>query len=186
MRTILFLLVAACGGAAWAQTNLALPKGVPGQKTVITSDSGYYDNATRQLVYVGHVLVVDPRIKLQCDRLLVDVPEPGQPLKHLFAEATETNVVIDFVDEKQQNYHVTAANAVYAYGVVNSVTNETVTFTGTPGHAPRVVTSQGIINSEPLVWDRVARRFIFNHYSMELQQSITDTNNTSPVGNFLK
>ncbi len=184
MRTFLFLLLAACSGAAWAQVNLNLPKTAANAKTVITSDSGTFDNNTRQLVYLGHVVVLDPRITLHCDRLLVNVPEKSERLSHLSAE---TNVVIDFMDpEKHETNHLTANIAIYNYKVVNSVTNETVTFTGTPGHPPRVVTAQGVINSEPLIWDRAANKFIFKSYSMELQQSITDTNSTSPVGNFLK
>jgi lipopolysaccharide export system protein LptA len=184
MKTILFILLAVGSGAVWAQTNLALPKNPASAKTVITSDSATFDNNTQQQVFLGNVVVVDPRITLYCHRLLVIVPKKGERLSHLTAE---TNVVIDFVDpEKHETNHLTANIAIYNYAVVNSVTNETVTFTGTPGHPPRVVTAQGIINSEPLIWDRAANKFIFKSYSMELQQSITDTNSTSPVGNFLK
>jgi lipopolysaccharide export system protein LptA len=187
MKAILIMMLAAASATVWAQGNLAmpspsLPKGVSTQKTLITSDTGSFDNNTRQLIYIGHVVVTDPRIKLQCERLTVNVPENNQRLSRLSAE---TNVVIDFTDEKQQAYHVTSANALYEFSVVNNVTNETITFTGLPGVKPRVVTAQGTIKSEPLVWDRVARKFIFNGYEMEMN-SVTDSTNGSPMGNFLK
>jgi lipopolysaccharide export system protein LptA len=180
MKTILILSLAVCAAASWAQPSSVLPKIVPGQKTEIWSKTGFYDNNTREQVFLGEVRVVDPKIKLTCEQLTVNVPEPGQRLSRLTAE---TNVVIDFVDEKSkdQKYHVTAAMAVYSYSVVNSVTNETVTFTGLPGKPPLVDTAQGTISSEPLVWDRAAGRFVFKDYHMQLNQSLTDTNGPSPL-----
>ena len=180
MKTILILLLAVCASAGWAQTGASLPKIAPAQKTEIWSKSGYYDNNTREQVFLGEVRVVDPKITMTCERLVVNVPEAGQRLSHLTAE---TNVVINFVDEKSkdQKYHVTAALAVYSYGVVNSVTNETITFTGLPGKPPMVDTAQGTISSEPLVWDRAAGRFVFKDYHMQMNQSLTDTNGSSPL-----
>jgi lipopolysaccharide export system protein LptA len=61
MKTILFLILAACSGAVWAQANLALPKDAATAKTVITSDSATFDNNTQQQVFLGNVVVVDPR-----------------------------------------------------------------------------------------------------------------------------
>lgn len=186
MKAFLILLVMGVSAVSWAQTNMPLPtmpKIAPGQKTVIKAKTGSFDNTTRQLIYIGEVRVVDPRIKLECERLTVSVPEDGQPLSRLLAE---TNVVIDFADEKTAAaYHVTAAKALYEFTVVNSVTNSTVTFTGLPGRKPRVVTAQGVIRSEPLVWDRVASKFSFFDYEMEFE-SVTGGTNNSPMGNFLK
>jgi len=178
MRTIFICLLAATV-AALAQTNLPLPKVMPGQKTVITSDTALYDSNTRQLVYLGNVLVVDPRIHLTCDRLVVDVPEQGERLSRLSAE---TNVVVDFADENgaQQQYHVTADNAVYSYGVLNLKTNETVTFSGVPGRLPLVTTKQGTMSAEQIIWDRAAGRIQFRGYHGELP-SLTDTNSPSPL-----
>ncbi len=180
MKTILILSLAVCAGAGWAQTNTALPKIAPGAKTDIWSKTGYYDNNTREQVFMGNVRVVDPKITLTCERLTVDVPEEKKHLSHLTAE---TNVVISFADEKNstQKYHVTAALAVYSYSVVGSVTNETITFTGLPEQPPLVDTDQATITSEPLVWDRVAGRFIFTDYHIKLKQSLTDTNGSSPL-----
>ena len=180
MKTILILLLAVYAVAGWAQTGSLLPKIVPGQKTEIWSKTGYYDNNTREQVFLGDVRVVDPKITLTCERLTVDVPEEK---KHLSRLTAETNVVINFVDEKNstQKYRVTAARAVYSYTVVNSVTNETITFTGLPEQPPLVDTDQATITSEPLVWDRVAGRFNFFNYHIKLKQSLTDTNSASPL-----
>ena len=110
MKTILILLLAVYAVAGWSQTGSLLPKIVPGQKTEIWSKTGYYDNNTREQVFIGEVRVVDPKITLTCERLTVDVPEEK---KHLSRLTAETNVVISFVDEKNstQKHHVTAALA---------------------------------------------------------------------------
>lgn len=180
MKINLILWLAVYAGAGWAQTDSALPKIAPGPKTEIWSKTGYYDNNSREQVFLGEVRVVDPKITLTCERLAVIIPVDKQHVSHLTAE---TNVVIDFADEKSKNqkYHVTAAMAVYSYAVINAVTNETITFTGLPGKPPLVDTAQGTISSEPLVWDRTAGRFLFKDYHIQFNQSLTDTNGSSPL-----
>lgn len=161
----LLLLTGWCGVLA-AQTNAPAP--VPADKPVktststdtnapmqITSDSAEVDMVKRQAEYRGNVRVDRQDMKLTCGWMLVTLPEAGGRLDRVTAE---TNVVIDFTDEKGQTYHVTSAKAVYDFKVENSVTNETVTFTG----SPRVETSQSIIESEPMVWDRVKNKFFFS------------------------
>jgi phosphoribosylformylglycinamidine (FGAM) synthase-like enzyme len=71
-------------------------------------------------------------------------------------------VVVDFIDNKGQTNHVTAAQAVYDYKVVGAVTNETVTFTGNPVVEMPTMT----IFSEPLVWDRGANKYHFTEPKM--------------------
>jgi len=119
MRFFLILLLAGSCGLVWAQTNAPAEKKPPAQPTEINSDSADFDLNTRRVVYRGHVAVIDPKIKLNCERLVVDLPESGNHLSHISAE---TNVVIDLTDEKGDKYHVTSDSAVYAYSVVNSVT----------------------------------------------------------------
>ena len=178
MRTILILLLAAGGIAVWAQTNVLTQKKPPMQPTEINSDSADFDLNERRAVYRGHVEVIDPKIKLRCDLLVVDLPETGQRLSRVSAEM---NVVVDFTDEKGATYHVTATNAVYAYNVMNSVTNETVTFTGNP----LVETREGTISCEPLVWDRVKGHFLFGgvyKVKMLLDQNLGGSGtNASPM-----
>jgi lipopolysaccharide export system protein LptA len=120
------------------------------------------------------VLVADPKIRLKCEQLVVDLPEAGQHLSHV---AAETNVVIDFTDEKGAAYHVTAANAVYSYNVLNATTNEAIVLTG----APKVETADATITSEPLTWDRTTGHFIFSNPHMISRQNLGgEGTNASP------
>lgn len=179
---ILFLLLA-LRGASWAQTSLVSSNSPPAQKTIIESEAGYFDNTTRLMVYLGNVRVTSPELHLKCERLAVNIPEKGQRLSHLTAE---TNVVIDYMDLAQHDTnHITANLAVYDYRVVNSMTNWTVTFTGTPSNPPVVINSLGTIASEPLVWDGAKNKIIFIQYRTVLPINVTGTNNASPI-NFLK
>ena len=169
MKKILFLLMLAGCGIARAQTN------APSQPTLINSDSADFDLNARRAEYRGHVEVIDPKIKLDCDWLVVDLPAAGAHLNHVSAE---TNVVIDFLDEKGDKYHVTSDKAVYAYGVENAVTNETVTFTG----SPKVVTAEGTISCEPLIWDRAKGHFKFGGgYKMILKQNLDGSGGTNSL-----
>ena len=79
------------------------------------------------MFYIGHVVVIDPKAKLWCGQLTVDLPAEGGRPTNIVAI---TNVVIDTLDDKGQTNHITADKAVYTYSVLNSVTNETITFTG--------------------------------------------------------
>jgi len=161
-----------------AATNAtAVATNIPAAKvaTEISSDAADFDLNTRLAVYRGNVTVIDPQVKMTCERLVVDLPAAGAHLSHVVAE---TNVVIDFTDEKGQNYHVTSAKAVYDYQVEGSVTNETVTFTG----SPKVETAQSTIESEPMIWDRTRNKFQFispRMTSHEGLEKMTGTNNPS-------
>lgn len=179
MKKMIFLVMAGWCGVAAAQTNSPAPgapaTNAPAAKapTQINSDAADFDMTTRQAVYRGHVTVVDPQLKLTCEWLVVDLPAAGAHLSHVQAE---TNVVIDFRDEKGQTYHVTSAKAVYAYQVEGAVTNETVTFTG----SPKVETTQSTIESEPMVWDRMRNKFTFTAPKMisrEGLQNLSGSNN---------
>jgi lipopolysaccharide export system protein LptA len=160
-KIILLLTLGFCGLAA-AQTNgpLKLPANAPAAKarpqppTEIDSDAADFDLNLHQAIYRGHVLVVDPKVRLTCEWMLVNLPQGGEHLNHVLAM---TNVVVDFTNKKGEKYHVTSAKAVYDYKVVNAVTNETVTFTG----KPVVETANSTIYSEPMVWDRARNHFIF-------------------------
>jgi lipopolysaccharide transport protein LptA len=174
MKKTLLLLMAGWCGVAVAQTNPVSPAvpatNAPAAKapTQINSDAADFDLNTRQAVYRGNVTVVDPQVKLTCGWLVVDLPSAGAHLSHVVAE---TNVVIDFADGKGQTYHVTAAKAVYAYQVEGAVTNETVTFTG----SPKVETTQSTIESEPMIWDRVRNKFTFIAPKMISSQGMSNT-----------
>jgi lipopolysaccharide export system protein LptA len=174
MKKIILLLLAVAGGSALAQTNVPPKSPVPHQPTEISSDSADFDLNIRRAIYRGHVSVVDPKVKMQCEWLVVDLPASGGHLQNVNAE---TNVVIDFTDEKGQTYHVTSARAVYAYSLEGSVTNETVTFTGNP----KVESTESTILSEPLVWDRTANKFHFYNEQMYFKQNISGGGGTNGI-----
>jgi lipopolysaccharide export system protein LptA len=172
MKKIISILMAGWCGLAVAQMNTPLslrtnaPAARPHGPTQINSDAADFDLNIHQGIYRGHVLVLDPSVRLTCEWLVVDLPQGGEHLSHVVAV---TNVVIDFIDSKGQTNHVTAAQAVYDYKVVNVVTNETVTFTGNPV----VETPDMTIYSEPLVWDRAANKYHFTEPRMIPREGIS-------------
>jgi lipopolysaccharide export system protein LptA len=168
-KIFLLLLAAVCGAHARADQGT--------NQAVITSGSGYFDKNARRLVYYNHVQIDDPRVKLWCERLTLDLPPQGRPTNVV----AETNVMIDFIDEKGQTNHVTSDKAVYTFSVEAGKTNELVTFTGHKGQPPTVKTSDGTIYSEPLIWDRAAGIFHFNNEKVLLNQSLSGTNSLLPT-----
>ena len=171
MKTILILLLALGAGAAWAQTNS------PTNKMHIQAKTVSYDNNTHETIFLGDVLVTDPKIKLRCERLAVIMPQKGERLSHLTAE---TNVVIDVVEDNQAR-HITSHKATYDYSVVNSVTNEVIMFTGLPTQKPLITMPDGsVMSSEPIIWDRAANKIKFSDFH-GIMQSLTDSNSASPL-----
>jgi lipopolysaccharide transport protein LptA len=132
---------------ALVTTNAPPTPPAPPVATQISSDSWDYDNTTRQAVYHGDVRVDSPQTKLTCAQLTVDFPQQGGRINHIVAE---TNVVIDHTDEKGATNHITCDRMVYDYKVQDAVTNETVTFTG----SPQIVDAQGTNTADVIVWDR--------------------------------
>lgn len=150
--------------------------------TQIDSDSVDFDMNTnaRTATYIGHVRVDDPQMKLTCAWLLANLPQDGGHISHIVAE---TNVVIDFTDDKGQTNHATSDKAVYDYNVQGAVTNETVTLTG----HPLVVNVQETIRGEPIVWDRANNHFSAVNETMifhqNLDSAITGTNSSATSTN---
>jgi lipopolysaccharide export system protein LptA len=180
-KTLILLLAGGCG-LAWAQTNAPAP-GPPAQLTEISSDSGHFDGNTRQMIYLGHVFVTDAKTKLHCGQLIVDLPPNGGHPTNIVAE---TNVVIDALDDRGQTNHITADKAVYSYSVVNAVTNETITFTGSDP-MPKVENPQFIILGEPLVLNLVTKQYGGSNYKTIFKPNPNSGNgtNASPF-DFLK
>jgi lipopolysaccharide export system protein LptA len=174
MKKSIFLILIASGSWAAAQTNAPAAKVALRAPTQINSDAADFDLNTHQAIYRGHVRVEHPELKLTCGTLLVDLPTAGAHLSNVVADA---DVVIDFNDGKGQSYHVTAAKAVYAYKIENAVTNETVTFTG----SPKVETAQSTIESEPMIWDRAHNKFTFIAPKMISREAPGNSTNGLPV-----
>jgi lipopolysaccharide export system protein LptA len=178
MKKFLLLLFMCAGACLWAQTNASSGPNPPAQPTLVNSDSADFDLKIRRAIYHGHVLVVDPKLRLSCELLVLDLPQQGAGrLNHVLAE---TNVIIDFTDDKGVKYHVTSDKAVYQYNVVNSVTNETITFTG----HPRADMAEGIITAEPMIWDRGTGHFYGTDVRMISHQNLNapgSGTNASPL-----
>jgi len=126
-----------------AQTN-----SIPGGPAIITSAVGYFDENSRTATYIGNVRVDDPEMKLRCEWLVATMPPSGGRINHIVCE---TNVVIDTLQNGQTN-HITSDKAVYDYAVQAGVTNETITFTG----SPRIEDAQAITTGDPIVWNRTS------------------------------
>jgi hypothetical protein len=156
---------------SWAQTNA--PAAQPAEREVhISADSFHFDGITNQLVYIGHVVVLDPpKARLECERLTVFLPaDRGNPTNIV----AETNVIVDMVDEHGTN-HITAPKAVYTYQLLNPMTNivksatnvvygttnEVVTFSTFAGEEPwpRLVSPKMAVDADPIIFYVTKRVF---------------------------
>lgn len=160
MKIICLLFLAGSCGLLCAQTNSPAP-GPPDQEIGLHSDHFYFDGKARELVHYGNVVATNWEGQLTCERLTILLPPEGSAGDHPTSMVAETNVVLDVTKNGETN-HITSDKAVYAYGVVNAVTNETITFTG---HA-MATTSQYTATGEPLVWDNIAGRLYGTDYKM--------------------
>jgi lipopolysaccharide transport protein LptA len=145
----------------------------PRQPTRVESDSVDVDLTARKATYRRHVRVDDPEMKLTCENLTADLPQDGGHINHIVAE---TNVVIDFTDEKGQTMHATGDKMVYDYAVQNGATNETVTLTG----SPELENAQGKSTGDVIVWDRARNHLDITNPKIVFRQNINggmaDTN----------
>lgn len=164
---LIALLVVLIGGNLRAQTNAAAVTEPARAPTLINSDRADFDLTARRAFYYGHVYVDDPQMKLTSAQMIADLPQTGGHINHIVAE---TNVVIDFVDDKGATNHATSDKAVYDYNVEGTVTNETVTLTG---HA-KVKNPQGWLMGEPIIWDRARNLIHATGQTMLINQNISD------------
>jgi lipopolysaccharide export system protein LptA len=187
MKSIcLALLLAGCAAVS-AQTNAPVDKA---QQVEVSSEWGYFDGLTNQMVYIGHVFVTDnDKARLHCERLTVDVPRDGSEPTNILAE---TNVTVDLL-ENGRTTHVTAARALYVYGLTTNavgviITNQTVTFTGgTDGNPmPMVETADAILTGEPLTLDVPSQKFGGPHYKTIFKQKASAGGTNASPFNFLK
>jgi|SRR5208282_3749928 lipopolysaccharide export system protein LptA len=163
--------------------NTVLPP-KPRPPTLIEADGpADFDLTKRRVTYRDNVRVNDPEMKLRCDWLAADLPQDGGHVTNIVAE---TNVVIDFTDNRGQTNHVTCDRAVYVFEAQTGTTNDTVTFTGNA----RVENAQGWLTGEPIYWDRANNhlradnpkmiwRQNFNGAGAETKSPADNTNNLS-------
>jgi len=139
----------------------------------IWAEHGDFDLKNRIGVYTGDVRVTDPQMKLTCEVLTATVPTNGSRMDSIVAER---NVKIDGEDDKGRPVRVVSDKAVYAYKVVNSVTNETITLTG------HVYVNSAMFKGtgDPLIWDRINDTIHGENMRMEIQPEIKAGTNAPP------
>jgi lipopolysaccharide transport protein LptA len=174
VRTTIISATLAVASSMNAQTNVVVATpSTPRDVTRIDSDSANFDMNARRVVYLGHVIVNDPQMKMTCDKIVADLPPSGARMNHIVAE---TNVVIDLAYTTGQTMHATSDKAVYHYSVENGATNETVTLTGNP----QIVNAQGVQSGDEIIWNRAGNQISFVNPHMIFRQSF---NNVSTVTN---
>jgi lipopolysaccharide export system protein LptA len=141
-----------------AETDSAALAGTTTNRTTITSMAGDFFLKSNVFVYRGDVHVDNPQMKLRCELLVTEAPRLKEDEGRFDRATAETNVVIDWVDDKGPN-HATAQKAIYTYTRTNTAmapsanwqTNAFIILIGNP-----VVTNvQGVFRSDPIVWDRI-------------------------------
>jgi lipopolysaccharide export system protein LptA len=173
MKFYCLLFLAGSCGLLWSQTNPPV-QGLPDQEVGLHSDHFYYDGRARELVYYNNVVATNWEGQLTCGRLTILLPPEGSAGGHPSTMVAETNVVIDFLKNGETN-HITSDKAIYAYSLVNAVTNETITFTG---HA-KGENAKGWMTGEPLVWDNIADRFTGTDFKTILKPAPSSGNGTN-------
>lgn len=181
MKTLWLLLALAPSAALFAQTNPPALELFPATNAVvvattntpprerseikISSETWDVDLKNRTGIYRGHVIVTNQQMKLTCETLTAKVPVNGGHPESIIALG---NVKIDGTDDKGQPVRVSSDKAVYAYKVVNTTTNETVTLTGNVDMESAMFSGTG----DPVIWDRVNDTIHGEHMQMRIQ---TDT-----------
>jgi len=128
--------------------------------------------------------VDNPQMQLKCELLTVEAPKLSLGKGKYNRATAETNVVIDWFDDKGTN-HATADKAVYTYALTNLAeppqeiwrTNAFVVLTG---NAVVSNAMQGVYRADPIIWDRI-RDVI---YTTNFQEGVLYPNKTNNSGLF--
>ena len=177
MKKIIFLIGLGLGLAAVAQTPA---KNAPKQKepmgdTEIHGDrfeyTAEYDKSSSRIVYIGHVLVENLRIKLLCDRLVIFLPKNGEQPNRVEAQ---TNVVIIVVNHGEAT-RATCSLAVYTRAVQATVTNAVISLTGNPF----IENARGSATGEPIDWNLGTGNYSGSNMRMKIKQSALEGSGTN-------
>jgi lipopolysaccharide export system protein LptA len=155
-----------------APTNTA-PKMPRGPTTITADGPANFDLNGHWVTYADHVVVSDAQTKLTCEWLMANLPQGGEHATNVVAE---TNVVVDFTDEKGQQTHATGDKAVYSYHVENGITNETVTLTGNP---PKLQQGNNVMTGTAIIWDRGTGHVTIEHPNGVFWQSTNSPSGTN-------
>jgi lipopolysaccharide transport protein LptA len=139
-------------------------------ETEIRSQRAYFDlnKGRQQAVYLGNVRVRDPRMDLNCEKLIVKLSTAGK-FENVIAE---TNVSVDFVDQKGQRLHGTGGRAVYTYNVAGGVTNDVIELF----EDPMLETVQGTWKGDVITLDRVNNTIKATNSRMVIRPQTGTTN----------
>ena len=187
-KIILPILLLASGISGWSaeadaskvappvkmeSTRLPPTNSVPFTETDIISKRASFDMKTSTIIYQGDVRIKDPRMDLSCEVLTVKLaPEGGGKIESSIAE---TNVVIDFIDEKGQRIHATGGKVIYRYTVTPTSTNDVMELMDNPLlHTSEVDWSGGVIS-----FDRINNTVKGDHSRVIIRQPAGTTN--SPI-----
>ena len=153
-KLLLTMLTAGCGLVVWSQTNTPAAKSSERNIGLGADHLFFSGSESRQLIYSGHVWVTNVQGSLTCGQLTLDLPPQNSADSRPTNVTALTNVVINYVKDGKTN-HITCDKMVNVYRVVDSVTNDTFTFSG---HA-RMSNSKGWMTGEPLIYDNVSGQF---------------------------
>jgi hypothetical protein len=150
-------------------------------QTIIHSHQSEFFMKSNVFVWSEAVHVDNPKMQLKCELLTVEAPKMDSRMGKYNRATAETNVVIDWVDEKGQPNHATADKAVYTYVMTNLAappaekwqTNALVVLTGNPV----VTNAQGVLIEDPLIWDRI-RDVIYSTNAKSVTINPTSTNSS--------
>jgi lipopolysaccharide export system protein LptA len=108
-------------------------------------------------------------LKLTSEWLTTDLPRPGEHVNRIVAE---TNVVIDFMDDRGKTNHATGARTVYSYEVKNEATNELVTLSGNA----KVENADFVMTGEPIVLNLATRKITADNPVVTPHESLINPN----------
>ena len=178
MKKIIFCLGLGLG-AAWAAWAAELPGKMPELSTDTVIDAEHweyrpeYDASGGLVVYSGHVVLVNPRIKLLCDRLLIYLPKNGEQPNHIEAQ---TNVVI-IKTSRGDTTRATCSLAVYTRTVLPGKTNSIVTLTGNP--LPFIENAKGTGTGSPIIWNLESDTYTGSNIRMTFKQGAIEGTGTN-------
>ncbi len=114
-----------------------------------------FDLNNHWVTYRDHVSVTNLQMKLTCEWLMANLPQGNEHVTNIVAE---TNVVIEYTNEKGEKSRGTGTKAIYSYHVENGVTNEMITLTGTPQQPPLLEKDHNTMTGDPIIYDLVSRQ----------------------------
>jgi len=143
-RLLLLFLLLVPGSLLGAEETHA-----PSGQIEIFADQFEFDSTNHTAVYTGHVRVLDPQMKLVCERLTAELTEVGGTN----ARTTINQIV---AQGSVQVDMTTDQGSASAYGdkAVYEAATDTVELTG----KPRLVTRQGTLTGDRVIVDRRRNR----------------------------